>query len=103
MSKHTSSHKRQIYVLHEAHATLKAEVEDSKTKIQHKIEENVRLSLDLKHLGEIYVEVQNNIDPSILEVQEYYEENVKLVKRSQEVKERLAIMQKEKEDAHVAA
>jgi regulator of replication initiation timing len=36
---------------------FKAEVEDSKIKIQHKIEENVRLSLDLKHLGEIYVKV----------------------------------------------
>jgi hypothetical protein len=36
---------------------LKVEVEYSKIKIQHKIEENVRLWLDLKHLGEIYVRV----------------------------------------------
>jgi regulator of replication initiation timing len=35
-----------------AYVALNADVEDSKIKIQHKIEENVRLSLDLKHLSE---------------------------------------------------
>jgi regulator of replication initiation timing len=40
-----------------AHVALNAYVENFKIKIQHKIEENVRLSLDLKHFSETFDKV----------------------------------------------